>query len=204
MTQATILNVDPDRPEPAVLAEAAAVLRRGGLVVIPTDTVYGLAVHPDVPAGLARVYGAKGRAEDKPIVLLISTADQVARLGGEFGACAARLAAAFWPGAVTLIVSTATGTQGFRVPDSVAARGLLALCGGALHVTSANRSGDAPPRCAADAAAALGDAVDLVLDAGTVPGAASSVVRVHDDGIEILRAGPLDAGELEKVACANA
>ncbi len=204
MTRPTILTVDPDRRDQEVLAKTAALLHRGALVVIPTDTVYGLAVHPDTPDGLARVYQAKGRADEKPIVLLISDVAQLTQRGGCLSACAARLADAFWPGAVTLVVSTPSGTQGFRVPNCPATLELIARCGGALYVTSANRSGDEPTCRAVDAATALGDAVDLVLDAGTTRGAASAVVRVHDESIEVLRAGPHATAELERVACANA
>ena len=168
------------------LDDAARVLNAGGVVVIPTDTVYGLAAHPAFPAAVERLYTIKGRAAKKPIALLAADAAAVRAFGYEVPQALADR----WPGALTVVV----GPEGFRVPDHAWTRELLRRCGGVLRVTSANLSGQ---RAATDAPRALADvglSADLVVDDGISPGGVpSTVVRVMDDGAyEILRPGPVE------------
>ena len=170
----------------AGLAAATKTLLSGGVVVIPTDTVYGLAAHPACPDAVERLYTIKGRAAKKPIALLAADADAVRAFGYEVPDALA----AHWPGALTVVV----GPEGFRVPDHEWTRELLRRCGGVLRVTSANLSGR---RAATDAPQALADvglSADLVVDDGISPGGVpSTVVRVKDDGAyEILRPGPVE------------
>lgn len=165
------------------LADAARVLNAGGVVVIPTDTVYGLAAHPAFPAAVARLYAIKGRVAQKPIALLAADVAAVRAFGYEVPDRLAK----FWPGALTVVV----GSEGFRVPDHAWTRELLRRCGGVLRVTSANLSGR---RAATDAPQALADvglSADLVVDDGLSPGGVpSTVVRVLEDGTStVLRAG---------------
>ena len=165
------------------LVDAARVLNAGGVVVIPTDTVYGLAAHPAFPAAVARLYAIKGRAAQKPIALLAADVAAVRAFGYEVPDRLAK----FWPGALTVVV----GSEGFRVPDHAWTRELLRRCGGVLRVTSANLSGR---RAATDAPQALADvglSADLVVDDGLSPGGVpSTVVRVLEDGTStVLRAG---------------
>ncbi len=165
------------------LEDAARVLNAGGVAVIPTDTVYGLAAHPAFPSAVARLYAIKGRAAQKPIALLAADAAAVRAFGYEVPD---RLAA-LWPGALTVV----TGPEGFRVPDHAWTRDLLRRCGGVLRVTSANLSGQ---RAATDAPQALADvglSADLVVDDGLSPGGVpSTVVRVLEDGaFTVLRTG---------------
>ncbi len=179
----------------AGLETAARVLLSGGVAVIPTDTVYGLAAHPDFPAAVDRLYTIKGREAKKPIALLAADADAVARFGYPLAGEARRLAA-HWPGALTLVIeSPAAGTvpEGFRVPDHDWTRRLLAKCGGVLRVTSANLSGRRPATDAPQALADVGLSADCVVDDGVSPGGVpSTVVRVQADGShEILRAGAI-------------
>ncbi len=193
--------------EQYALAQATAVLDRGGLVVIPTDTVYGVAARLDRPEAVARLYVAKGRPEDKPIPVLISSPDQLARLTRDLPAGAATFVARFWPGALTValprssavpdLVVAGGDTVGLRMPDHPFALALIAACGGALAVTSANRSGEPSLREAAAVAVALGDAVDLIVDGGETPGGvASTVIALDDGGPRVLREGPFDAATL--------
>lgn len=168
------------------LRAAAERLAAGGVVVIPTDTVYGLAAHPDRPEAVRRLYAIKARDAKKPIALLACDAAAAERF---VGAAAARMASPHWPGALTVVAQG----EGVRVPDHMWTRRLLAACGGALRVTSANLSGR---RAATDAPAALAEvglSADLVIDDGVSPGGvASTVVRVADDGtVETLRPGPV-------------
>ena len=174
--------------------KAAEVLNGGGVVVIPTDTVYGLAARPDVPAAVDRLYTIKGRELKKPIALLASDLAAVERFGYPLVGKARELAETYWPGALTMVVPAADSAkpaEGFRVPDHDGTRELLAACGGVLRVTSANLSGRRP---ATDAPAALKDvglSADYVVDDGVSPGGVpSTVVRVLADGnIEVLRDG---------------
>ncbi len=165
------------------LMDAARVLNAGGVAVIPTDTVYGLAAHPAFPAAVARLYTIKGRAAQKPIALLAADVAAVRAFGYEVPDRLAK----FWPGALPVVV----GPEGFRVPDHAWTRELLRRCGGVLRVTSANLSGR---RAATDAPQALADvglSADLVVDDGLSPGGVpSTVVRVLEDGTStVLRAG---------------
>ena len=169
------------------LRAAAALLNAGGVAVIPTDTVYGLAAHPAFPAAVERLYSIKGRARGKKIALLAADAAAVEAFGSPLPPKARDLAAEHWPGALTMVV----GDEGFRVPDHDWTRRLLAACGGVLRVTSANLSGGRPATDAPQALADVGLSADLVVDDGPSPGGVpSTVVRVcADGGIEILRLG---------------
>jgi L-threonylcarbamoyladenylate synthase len=187
--------------DPAGIAEAVAVLNRGGLVIIPTDTVYGLAAHPNVPGAEERMYRAKCRDPRKPIPLLAAGRGDVEAYGAALGPAERRLADAFWPGALTLILAARGREEGFRVPDDALARLILRAAGGLLRATSANLSGDPPALTAQEAAAALGPAVDFVVDAGPVRGGmASTVVKVERGQPRVLRAGALAPAEIER-AC---
>ena len=170
-------------------AKAAEVLNRGGVAVIPTDTVYGLAAHPAFPAAVDRLYTIKGRELKKPIALLASDIAAVERFGYPLTGRARELAERHWPGALTLVV----GKEGFRVPDHAETRELIAACGGVLRVTSANLSGRRPATDAPQALRDVGLSADLVVVDGVSPGGVpSTVVRVlPDGGLEVLREGAI-------------
>lgn len=181
----------------AGLEEAARVLCAGGVAVIPTDTVYGLAAHPKFPDAVARLYTIKARAAAKPIALLAAGADDLTAFGYPLTGAAVELAARYWPGALTLVVAppfSSTGVQeGFRVPNHDWTRRLLARCGGVLRVTSANMSGSRPATDAESALAEVGLSADLVVDDGVSPGGVpSTVIRVASTGgLTLLRAGAI-------------
>jgi len=198
----TVRRLDPHRPDRRLIAEAAAALGRGGLVVVPTETVYGLAADPRVRGAVSGIYGAKGRERGKPVTLLAADVEQVrAACGGRLGRRAARLAARYWPGPLTLVVRTGKGFEGFRVPDHAVARALLREAGAALAVTSANRSGEPPAVTARQAAAALGSRVAVILDAGRSRGGVpSTVVKVDGRRVEILREGAIPAADIFRTA----
>ena len=169
----------------AGLAAAAETLLAGGVAVIPTDTVYGLAAHPGFPAAVERLYAIKARDAHKPIALLASDADGAAKF---VGAEAAAVGRPHWPGALTVVAQG----EGVRVPDHGWTRRLIARCGGVLRVTSANLSGRRAATDAEDALKAVGLSADLVVDGGVSPGGtASTVVKVEDGRLEVLREGPV-------------
>lgn len=193
---------------PEAIAEAARLLRAGELVVLPTDTVYGVAAAIDV-AAIDRIFIAKQRPPERAIPVLLADANAAALVTREFPEAARRLAAAFWPGPLTIAVPrlehlphnlTQLPTVGVRVPDHAATRAVLAAAGGALAVTSANRS-DEPPACTVrDAIDALGDRVALYLDGGPCRGGVPSTVVTFEDGEpRVLRPGPISERALRAV-----
>ena len=189
--------------DPAAIRRAADLLRAGELVIVPTETVYGVAARADSPAALAKLCAAKGRDEAKRIALFAADLAAARAAGAQADEIAERLAAAFWPGPLTLVLPAAAGEWiGFRCPDhSVALAWLRALDGIVPAVTSANRSGAPAAKTAAEAWDALAPHVALALDAGPVAvGAASTVVKVAGGAVDILRPGPIDRAALERAA----
>ena len=178
--------------EEAVDAAALALLA-GGVVVFPTDTVYGIAAHPRFPEAVARIYAIKGRAGDKPIAFLASDAGAPARFGAAMPERARACAERFWPGALTLVLDCGGTFEGFRVPDCDLAREIIARCGGLLRVTGANLSGLPAQDEITDAMAPVCEACDVVVDGGKCRGGVPSTVAkfTADGGMEILRQGAL-------------
>lgn len=189
--------VDTSQPAEGAIAEALAALRRGDLVIVPTETVYGLAADDRNPAALEKLFEAKGRPKDKPIALLAAGVAELERHGAKLPPAARRLAEKFWPGPLTLVLDSPAGWLGFRIPDHPVMLALLRAWGGVLAVTSANRSGEPPATTAAAALAALEPFVALALDAGpSAGGVPSSVVKVDGERVEILRAGAITAEQM--------
>ena len=173
------------KPDEKGLLEVAGVLNSGGVAVIPTDTVYGLAAHPSFPGAVERLYTIKMREHRKPIALLAASASAAEDFVGGFPD-AARGLLRHWPGALTIVANG----EGLRVPNHDWTRRLIAECGGVLRVTSANLSGSRPATDAADALASVGLSADIAVDDGVSPGGvASTVVKVDPDGITVLRQG---------------
>ena len=201
---------------PEARAEAVRVLEAGGLVAVPTDTVYGIAVALSTPGGIERLFAAKSRPPDKAIALLLADAEQAADIG-EITPAAEALANAFWPGGLTLVVPRRTDrdlpaaltggehapgaipTVGLRVPAHDAPRALAGALG-PLPTTSANRSGEPEARDAAEIEALLGDAIDLILDGGAAAGGpASTVVDCTGPVPEIRRVGAIEIAEISRI-----
>lgn len=187
---------------PETFAAAARLLCAGGVAIIPTDTVYGIAAHPACASAVARIRTIKGRPTGKPIALLASDAGAVTAFGATLPPAAQRLAAAYWPGALTLVLPCGGASEGFRVPDHDAARSLIAACGGTLRVTSANLSGAMPATSAVEALRDVGLEADLVIDGGVSPGGvASTVVKVDTDStLTVLREGAIPAADILRIA----
>lgn len=181
------------------VAEAANALRRGGIVVYPTETFYGLGALAGDAAAVARLGAAKLRPEGKPLPLVAADAGAAFATWQDVPPAARILAAAFWPGPLTLVARAAPGlpaavTLGegvaVRVPGSATARELCRLAGGAVISTSANPSGGPPPASPDALDPALLARVDLVLDGGPTPGGLpSTVVALEGEGARLVRAG---------------
>lgn len=214
-----VLQVTPDS-----LAEAASrgaqVLAEGGLVVFPTETVYGVAARADLPQAIERLRSLKGREGGKPFTVHVGSMEQAKAIAPDWPAPAVRLAARGWPGPLTLILAVSEsqqaatgwdaatraamyheGSVGLRFPDDPLATRMLAAAGGPVVAASANLAGDAPPTEGADAARRLRGRIELALDGGvTRHNDASTVVRCVGGGLEVLRAGVLDERMVKDMA----
>ena len=178
----------------------ATALEGGGVVVLPTDTVYGLAASARFPDAVGRLFALKGRRADVPIAVLCADQEQALDLAEPVGDRARQLAAAHWPGPLTLVLPRRPGlgwelgdpstTIGLRCPDHDLVRAVARRIG-PLATTSANRHGMPTPAVATDAAAALTGPVDLVIDGGTLAGSASTVVDLAGAEARVLRQGEL-------------
>lgn len=182
------------------IRRAAELVSAGELVIVPTETVYGVAVRADLPEALARLYAAKGRDEAKRVAFFAENIEAVRAAGIQVGASAERLAATFWPGPLTMVLQNAVGGwDGFRVPDHAVAQAWVRALGFLPAVTSANRSGETAARTAQEAWDSLRPQVALALDAGpAVGGMASTVVKISGELVEILRVGPISRAALEQ------
>jgi L-threonylcarbamoyladenylate synthase len=170
--------------DPEAMRAALAILRGGGLVAFPTDTVYGVGAVAFDSAAVERIYAAKGREVAKALPILLASEAALSDVVDETPQDARRLADVFWPGPLTMILRkrgsvpeavSSRGTVGVRVPAHPVALELLAACG-PLATTSANPSGAADPMTAEEVVAGLGDRINLILDAGQAPGGRPSTV----------------------------
>jgi L-threonylcarbamoyladenylate synthase len=189
------------------IAEAARILESGGLVAVPTETVYGLAARADSPQAVARIYAAKGRPDFNPLIVHVAGLEQAARYA-ELSETARALAEAHWPGPLTLVllrraeaglaaaVTAGLPTIALRAPAHPVMQALLAAVDFPLAAPSANRSGFISPTCAKHVLASLDGRIDMVLDGGaTTAGVESTIVAVRaDDSVEELRPGPIALG----------
>ena len=192
-----VVGVAGDAPDPAAIAEAATILRGGGLVAFPTETVYGLGVDATNPKAIERLNQVKGRPPEKPYSLHVHSLDQVRKLVASIPPLAERLMERFWPGPLTIVMPSNEGmTIGFRLPDHPVAQAFLTACGVPVAAPSANRSGSPPPTDAAEVLAALDGDVDCLLDGGpTRLGRESTVVEIVNGKLVVRREGaiPKDA-----------
>lgn len=202
------LRVDPQNPEEEAIHRAADAIRGGGLVAFPTETVYGLGANALDDAAVARIYAAKGRPSHNPLIAHVPDAAGARGLVTRWPEAADRLAAAFWPGPLTLVlprsqrvperVSAGLGTVAVRVPAHPVALALLHAAGVPIVAPSANRSTAVSPTRAEHVERGLGARVDLILDAGPCRvGIESTVVDLSGDRPVLLRPGGLAAEELE-------
>lgn len=196
MEWAKVSEVSPDRD---AIEWAAAVVTAGGLVIYPTDTLYGIAADPRNAAAIERVFAVKGRPEGQALPLIAASREQAQQVA-KLPPAAMSIASRFWPGPLTLVapaqpglargVAAQDGSVAVRVPDHVIARRLAEAVGFAIVSTSANRSGGRPSALPRDAASALADAVDLVLDGGETPGGPpSTIVDARMDPPRLVRDG---------------
>jgi L-threonylcarbamoyladenylate synthase len=189
--------------------EAARIIRAGGVVVFPTDTVYGIGCDPYNVEAIERVFAVKERSHLKALPLLLAEVSGVEGVTQGQNESALALGEAFWPGALTLVVRKPEGlpealgggeTVAVRVPDHAGLRYMIGLCGGAIAATSANISGLPDAQNAEEAAAYLGDRVDLIVDGGPARGGVpSTVVDCLRQPPVLLRVGAIGEEEIRRV-----
>jgi L-threonylcarbamoyladenylate synthase len=203
-----VFTVDPLSPNAEVVAEAARQLRGGGLVAFPTETVYGLGANALDASAVARIFAAKGRPANNPLIVHVAETVDIQIVASEWPESAARLAARFWPGPLTLVlrkrdevpvVVTAKGpTVAVRVPSHALAQALLRAAGVPIAAPSANRSSELSPTRAEHVLHGLDGRIDVLLDGGaTAGGIESTVLDVTVTPPRLLRPGPIGVAELE-------
>jgi L-threonylcarbamoyladenylate synthase len=187
---------------------AVRILRAGGLVAFPTETVYGLGADAANPRAVRRIFEAKGRPADHPLIVHLASAEQLSQWARQIPPAVPTLAQRFWPGPLTLILRRAAGvldevtggqdTVGLRVPAHPLAQALLQAFGGGIAAPSANRFGRISPTTAQHVREELGDRVDLILDGGACPvGIESTILDLSSGAPVLLRPGHVGAAELE-------
>ncbi|MEM6626857.1 MAG: L-threonylcarbamoyladenylate synthase [Pseudomonadota bacterium] len=197
--------------DPSAIQEAAKILKGGGLVGLPTETVYGLAANAADDKAVARLYAAKGRPSFNPLISHVFSAAAAWEIAAPTP-LARKLADAFWPGPLTLVLARRVDAQisdlacagldtiAIRVPSHPTAQTLLTEFGGPIVAPSANPSGQLSPTTAAHVASGLGDKIDLILDGGPCEaGLESTVVDAQGDGPVLLRPGALPRGDMEAI-----
>lgn len=195
-------------PDAATLERAAQLLRRGGLVAYPTDTVYGLAADPWNDEAVGKLFEAKGRKPEQSVPLLFASPQDLAYVVADVPDVALGLLREFWPGPLTIILpkaqrfrsrAVAGETVAVRVPDHPVPRDLARLLGGPITGTSANLTGGPEPLTADDVRSQLGDRVDLIIDGGPCPGGTpSTVVDCTMDPPRLRREGAISREELRR------
>jgi L-threonylcarbamoyladenylate synthase len=196
-----------DTPLRHLSQEVSSVLQRGGVVAVPTETFYALAVNPFDETALHRLATVKGRGEDKPILVLLDSPGTLSSFTVRVPSVASILMEAFWPGALTILfpahsslapaLTGGSGLVGVRLSPCQPLRELLMLVG-PVTGTSANRTGAPPAQTAREVQQALGDDVDLIIDAGPTPGGQPSTVVEAGEPVRIVREGAISRIRIEE------
>ena len=199
---AELLKVSPETPDPAALRYAAAFIRRGELVAVPTDTFYGIAADPFNLAAVGHIYQVKGRPETRALPILVNSMAQAVSLARDVPYTFHKLAQKFWPGPLTLLVDASnhiplkvtahTGQVALRWPKSPIVSALIDLVNGPITGTSGNISGQPACSTAVELLEQLGDRLPLILDAGETRGTlASTIVKLWEDEWTVMREGEI-------------
>ena len=208
---AELLKISSENPDPAALRYAAAFIRRGELVAIPTDTFYGIAADPFNLAAADQIYRVKGRPETRALPILVNTASQAIALTRDVPYTFHKLAAKFWPGPLTLLVEASTGVPlkvtahtgnvALRVPNAKIPLAVVTAAAIPITATSANLSGAAECTSAEQVHDQLHGRINIIVDGGTSPrDVASTIVDLSDENARwrIIREGAIPADEISK------
>lgn len=203
MSTTQVFKVDPERPDPGLLGRAAGIVRAGGIVAFPTETVYGLGADAGNPDAMARLKRLKDREAEKPFSLHLGSVEQaLGLLATPVSWRARKLIARYWPGPLTLVLPVRSGgAAGLRVPAGSVPQGFLSACGCAVAAPSANRAGEPPACTAEEVLSVFRGTIDAVLDGGPTPlRQSSTVVRVTGADVEVLREGIVSARQIRQAA----
>jgi L-threonylcarbamoyladenylate synthase len=197
-----VVRINASRPEAAKIKEAASVLRNGGLVGFPTETVYGLGANLLDAKAVKRLYKIKNRPLNKPLTVHVADMEAVRKAAGRIPLKAARLMKKYWPGPLTVILKDKHGGKtGFRMPDNRIALKLIKAAGVPVAAPSANMSGNKPPVSARGVLRDLGGMIEVVIDGGrTKIGKESTVVDMSGRDPVILREGAIPWPKIREVA----
>ena len=196
-----IVKVDKQKPDKSALKKAAKVIRKGGLVAFPTETVYGLGADHMNKKAIQRLYSVKKRPKDKPFTVHISKFDELDKLLCEITFYSKHLIESLWPGPLTLVFKTSSGEKiGVRMPRNKVALEFISVCETSIVAPSANISGNRPPRKAEDVMEDLDGKIDLLLDGGeTEVGIESTVIDVSMFPYRLLRRGAIAASRIADI-----
>ncbi len=208
--QTAVLTVSPHDPDPSALEAAAAVLRRGGLVALPTETVYGLGANALDPQAVARIFQAKDRPADNPLIVHVDGLEMARTLVKAWPELAERLTQAFWPGPLTLVlpkservpdaVTAGLPAVALRMPAHPVARALIRTAGTPIAAPSANRSTRPSPTDAAHVLTDMAGRIDMILDGGPATvGIESTVLSLMSDPPMVLRPGGVSLDQLRAI-----
>jgi L-threonylcarbamoyladenylate synthase len=196
---AKVVQIDPDSPAPELIAEAVKVLREKGVIIYPTETLYGLGANPFFPEAMERIYAVKGRAAAKPIPFLIKDHEMLGALVEAVPPLGRELMERYWPGPLTLIFRAKKGLApplrgkdgfiGLRISSHPVARRIVEAMDAPLTSTSANLAGGEDLMDGKQLAQLFGNQVDLIIDSGKVPGIGSTVVDLTVEPPRIVRQG---------------
>lgn len=204
-----LIDVDPRHPDRTIIAQAAAVLRDGGLVAFPTETVYGLGANALDARAVARIFEAKARPAWNPVIAHVDSIDEARAITSQWPPIATMLAQTFWPGPLTLVLpkhpsvpdalTAGLPAVAVRIPNHPVARALIAALGAPIAAPSANRFTELSPTTAAHVQESLGDRVDMILDGGPSDvGIESTVVDLTGETPRLLRPGIIGREALER------
>lgn len=198
--KAYAVKIDPKKPDAKIIARAAGIIKKGGLVVFPTETVYGIAANMLDEKAIAKLHSMKGERGAKPFTVHISDMKMIKEMGCDITPEALLLIKKYWPGPLTIILKSADGRKtGFRMPASKIALELIGACGVPVAAPSANVSGGRPPLSAGELATEFGDKADMILDGGRAEvGIESTVIDLTVRPAKILREGAITPEELKE------
>ncbi len=208
--ESKVLKVRLNEPEKSVVASAAGIIQRGGVIVYPTETLYGIGADARNAVAIRKVVAAKKRHDAKPVLVLADSLEMVQTLTAEIPASAIALIKRFWPGPLTIVFKAAPGipqeitqgrgTIGIRIPDNRFCIELVRTCSCPITSTSANISGEPAHRTLGDIRQALGSGIDLYVDAGTLPESKpSTVLSIAENPPKLIREGVISFEEVQSV-----
>jgi len=201
MPKTKIIKIDPVSPDERALKLAGDIIKDGGLVAFPTETVYGIGANLLDPEAVKRLRQIKKRPASKPFTVHIASIDMISGFGCEISALTRRLISEFWPGPLTIVLKMGDNTCGFRMPRNKIAKAIISESGVPVIMPSANLSGENPPSKAADIPEELYGEIDMIIDGGSTDiGTESTVIDLSREPYRVLRQGAISGEDIAHIA----